>query len=120
MEGFPAGEVALELLKRPPQTPFEILITLFFILKDGPRFMKFAQRFLPLHREDIEEVSITIYKTVLATVYGSVGVAIVQGILGFVGYKIAGIDYAILLAIATFISSFIPPSTTCLYALISG
>ena len=25
VEGFPAGEVALELLKRPPQTPFEIL-----------------------------------------------------------------------------------------------
>lgn len=88
---------------------FVFLITLFFILKDGPRFMKFAQRFLPMHREDIEEVSITIYKTVLATVYGSIGVAIVQGILGFVGYKIAGIDYAILLAIATFISSFIPP-----------
>ena len=29
--------------------------TLFFILKDGPRFMKFAQRFLPMHREDIED-----------------------------------------------------------------
>ena len=28
-------------------------------------------------------VSLTIYKTVLATVYGSIGVAIVQGILGF-------------------------------------
>ena len=25
VEGVPAGEVALELLKRPPQTPFEIL-----------------------------------------------------------------------------------------------
>ena len=23
--GFPAGDVALELLKRPPQSPFEIL-----------------------------------------------------------------------------------------------
>ena len=25
VEGFPAGEVALELLKRPPHTPFENL-----------------------------------------------------------------------------------------------
>ena len=25
VEGFPAGEVALELLKMPPQTPLEIL-----------------------------------------------------------------------------------------------
>ncbi len=88
---------------------FVFLITLFFILKDGPRFMHFAKRFLPMHREDVEEVSITIYKTVIATVYGSIGVAIAQGILSFIGYKIVGVDYALLLALATFISSFIPP-----------
>ncbi|MEJ5338138.1 MAG: AI-2E family transporter [Aquificaceae bacterium] len=88
---------------------FVFLLTLFFILRDGPKFVRFAERFLPMHREDIEQVSITIYKTVLATVYGSIGVGIAQSSVGFIGYKLAGMDYAILLAMATFISSFIPP-----------
>lgn len=88
---------------------FVFLLTLFFILRDGPKFVKFVERFLPMHREDIEQVSITVYKTVLATVYGSIGVGIAQSTVGFIGYKLAGLDYAILLAIATFISSFVPP-----------
>jgi len=88
---------------------FVFLLTLFFILRDGPKFVKFVERFLPMHREDIEQVSITIYKTVLATVYGSIGVGIAQSTVGFIGYKLVGLDYAILLAIASFISSFVPP-----------
>ncbi len=88
---------------------FVFLLTLFFILRDGPKFVKFVKRFLPMHREDIEQVSITVYKTVLATVYGSIGVGIAQSTVGFIGYKLVGLDYAILLAIATFISSFVPP-----------
>ncbi len=88
---------------------FVFLITLFFILRDGPKFVKFAERFLPMHKEDVEQVFLTVYKTVLATVYGSIGVAIAQSTVGFVGYKLAGMDYAILLSMATFISSFIPP-----------
>lgn len=88
---------------------FVFLITLFFILRDGVRFIRFAERFLPMHGEDLEQVSMTIYKTVLATVYGSIGVGIAQATVGFIGYKLAGMDYAILLALLTFMSSFVPP-----------
>jgi len=88
---------------------FVFLLTLFFILRDGPKFVRFAERFLPMHKEDVEQVFITIYKTVLATVYGSIGVGIAQSTVGFIGYKLAGMDYAVLLAMATFMSSFIPP-----------
>ncbi len=88
---------------------FVFLLTLFFILRDGPKFVGFIKRFFPMHTEDLEQVLLTVYKTVLATVYGSVGVAFLQAILGFIGYKVVGIDYSILLAIATFFSSFLPP-----------
>ncbi len=88
---------------------FVFLLTLFFILRDGPKFVRFVERFLPMHREDVEQVFITVYKTVLATVYGSIGVGIAQSTVGFIGYKLAGLDYAVLLAMATFISSFVPP-----------
>lgn len=88
---------------------FVFLLTLFFILRDGLRFLSFAERFLPMHGEDIEQVFLTVYKTVIATVYGSIGVGIVQAVLGFIGYKLAGLDYALLLAMSTFIASFVPP-----------
>ncbi|WP_448588581.1 AI-2E family transporter [Thermocrinis sp.] len=88
---------------------FVFLITLFFILRDGDKFAKFIERFIPMHREDVHEVFNTIYKTVLATAYGSIAVGIVQGILASIGFAMAGIDYYPLLGLATFFASFIPP-----------
>jgi predicted PurR-regulated permease PerM len=88
---------------------FVFLLTLFFILRDGPKFVRFIERFTPMHKEDVGQVSLTVYKTVLATVYGSIGVGLVQGLVGFVGYRIVGLDYSTLLGIATFMSSFVPP-----------
>lgn len=88
---------------------FVFLLTLFFILRDGQKFVGFIRRFFPMHSEDLEQVLATIYKTILATVYGSVGVALAQGLLGFVGYSIVGMEYSLLLAIGTFFSSFLPP-----------
>lgn len=88
---------------------FVFLLTLFFILKDGPRFIEFGKRFLPMHEEDVQSVFLTIYKTILATVYGAIGVATAQGLVSFLGYKLAGIHYATLLSVITFFSSFIPP-----------
>ncbi|MDW8237795.1 MAG: AI-2E family transporter [Aquificaceae bacterium] len=88
---------------------FVFLLTLFFILKDGPRFIEFGKRFLPMHEEDVQSVFLTIYKTILATVYGAIGVATAQGLVSFLGYKLAGIEYATLLSVFTFFSSFIPP-----------
>ncbi|MCX8059768.1 MAG: AI-2E family transporter [Aquificaceae bacterium] len=88
---------------------FIFLLTLFFILRDGKRFLNFGRRFLPMHGEDVEQVFLTIYKTVIATVYGSIGVGVVQGLVGFVGYKLAGMNYAVLLGTATFLASFVPP-----------
>ncbi|WP_448584598.1 AI-2E family transporter [Thermocrinis sp.] len=88
---------------------FVFLITLFFILRDGEKFAKFFERFIPMHREDVHEVFNTVYKTVLATAYGAVAVGIVQGILSAVGYGIAGIKYYPLLGLITFFASFVPP-----------
>ena len=88
---------------------FVFLITLFFILRDGEKFAKFIERFIPMHREDVYEVFNTVYKTVLATAYGAVAVGIVQGILSAIGYAIAGIKYYPLLGLITFFASFVPP-----------
>ncbi len=88
---------------------FIFLLTLFFILRDGEKFANFIERFVPMHGEDVREIFGTVYKTVLATAYGAVVVGFVQGILGTIGYAIAGIKYYPLFGLATFFASFVPP-----------
>ncbi len=88
---------------------FVFLLTFFFILRDGHKFFEFVKRVMPMDVEDTLEVAKTVYKTVIAVVYGSIAVAIVQGIAGFIGYTIVGHRYALLFAFATFLASFIPP-----------
>ncbi|MFZ8862473.1 MAG: AI-2E family transporter, partial [Thermocrinis sp.] len=80
---------------------FIFLLTLFFILRDGEKFASYIQRFIPMHEEDVREIFGTIYKTVLATAYGSVVVGFAQGLLGAIGYAIAGIKYYPLFGLTT-------------------
>lgn len=88
---------------------FVFLITFFFILKDGPGILRRIERLIPMDHEDLESVLGTIYKTVLAVVYGSVGTAAIQAFLGFIAYSIVGLKFALLWSVLTFFAAFIPP-----------
>ncbi len=88
---------------------FVFILTYFFLLKDGPALLRRIERLIPMNREDVEDVLGTIYRTTLAVVYGSVGTAMIQGVLAFIGYSIVGIKFALLWSVVTFFSAFIPP-----------
>ena len=88
---------------------FVFLLTFFFILRDGPGILMRIERLVPMNREDLEDILGTIYRTVLAVVYGSVGTALVQSVLGLIAYSIAGIKFALLWSVITFFAAFIPP-----------
>ncbi len=88
---------------------FVFLLTFFFILRDGPGIIGRVQRLIPMDREDLEDVLGTVYRTVLAVVYGSVGTALLQALLGFIAYSIVGLKFSLLWGILTFFASFIPP-----------
>jgi len=88
---------------------FVFLLTFFFILRDGRNLLRRFERLIPMDQEDLESVLGTIYRTVLAVVYGSVGTAFIQAVLGFIGYSIVGIEYALLWSVLTFFAAFIPP-----------
>jgi predicted PurR-regulated permease PerM len=110
-----AGEIFTSMLLATGSVIFKsfvFLISLFFILRDGKKFIQFFERFLPMYKEDLYEILLTIYKTILAVVYGSIGVAILQAILGFIAYTIVGINYSLVWALLTFIASFVPPLGT--------
>ncbi|MGB9873926.1 MAG: AI-2E family transporter [Hydrogenobacter sp.] len=110
-----AGEIFTSMLLATGSVIFKsfvFLISLFFILRDGKKFIQFFERFLPMYKEDLYEILLTIYKTILAVVYGSIGVAFIQAVLGFIAYTIVGIKYSLVWALLTFIASFVPPFGT--------
>ncbi|WP_457600117.1 AI-2E family transporter [Hydrogenivirga sp.] len=88
---------------------FVFLLTFFFILRDGPGILKRIERLIPMKEEDTENIMSTVYKTILAVVYGSVGTALLQSILAFFAYSVAGVKFALLWSVLTFFAAFIPP-----------
>ncbi len=106
--GDKVGQVAF-LAGRNVFYVFVFLLTFFFILRDGRQVLKRFERLIPMDQEDLESVLGTIYRTVLAVVYGSIGTALIQALLGFIGYSVVGIEYALLWSVLTFFAAFIPP-----------
>ena len=88
---------------------FVFLLTLFFILKDGNKILHEVIKLIPMKEEDLEVILKTIYKTVLAVIYGTVGTAIAQAIMSFIGYSLAGVNFALIWSLLTFFAAFIPP-----------
>lgn len=107
-----AGEKIRVMIMAVGMTAFKVLVfllTLYFLLRDGPKFLHYIERAVPMEREDLVDVLGIIYKTVLAVVYGAIGTAIIQSIIAFIGYSIAGLEYSLLWAVVTFVTAFIPP-----------
>jgi predicted PurR-regulated permease PerM len=59
-----------------------MIFILFFFLRDRERVLATVERYLPLSQPETREVYKVTEDTVHATVYGTLGVAVVQGVLG--------------------------------------
>ncbi|MDL4841779.1 AI-2E family transporter [Aquibacillus rhizosphaerae] len=82
---------------------------LFYFLKDGHRLLPFLLKFLPeKHRDEGKRILIDIDKTLSNYIGGQMIVALVNGILMYIGYLIIGLDYAIALALFVVITAVIP------------
>jgi len=80
---------------------FVFLLTFFFILRDGPGILRRIERLIPMNDEDLESVMGTMYRTILAVVYGSVGTALLQSILALFAYSVVGIKFALLWSVGS-------------------
>jgi Predicted permease len=90
------------------------LMSTFFMLRDWDKFIDFVKDITPINTKDFDTILKTVYSTVLSVVYGFVGTALIQAIFGFFMYYYFTPNYALVLAFATFMSSFIPPLGTAL------
>ncbi|HME62056.1 MAG TPA: AI-2E family transporter, partial [Candidatus Binatia bacterium] len=84
------------------------LITLFFLLRDGKEFIRRVQRLLPMDREHQQRLFRNIVDAVLAVVYGSFVVAMVQGLLAGLAYYFLGVPFAVLWGVVTAFVALLP------------
>lgn len=104
-----------------------ILMTLFFLLRDGERIRDRIGALLPMEPHRYRQLVSTIAASVTANVDGVILVAVAQGILGAIGYAIAGLSSIILWSAATAIFSIVPMAgsalvwgTACIYLAAAG
>jgi predicted PurR-regulated permease PerM len=85
-----------------------MLVTLFFLLRDGKEFFGRLQRLLPMDREHQGRLFKNIVDAVLAVVHGSFVVAMVQGLLAGLAYYFLGVPFAVLWGVVTGFFALLP------------
>lgn len=84
------------------------LIVLFFLFRDGDRFVSKLMEFVPLDSDRISELQMRVTSTVSTNFYGNFVVGALQGMLAGVSFWALGVDSPVLWGIATAVVSLIP------------
>jgi len=84
------------------------LIVLFFLFRDGDRFVSKLMEFVPMDSDRIAELQLRVTSTVSTNFYGNFVVGALQGTLAGISFWALGIDSPVLWGIATAVVSLIP------------
>lgn len=84
------------------------LISLYYLLKDGPALKKKIIQISPLSDEDDEIISGKLQRAVNAVMKGNILIAVIQGILSSVGFVIFGVPNPLLWGVIAAIGALIP------------
>src|SRR6478736_6723462 len=95
-------------------TLFFTVMTAFFVLRHWPEILSRAERMLPLHPKHTRVVLWEFQKVGKEVFMGTMLTGLAQGVLAGIGYGIAGVAEAILLATLTTICSVVPAVGTLL------
>lgn len=88
---------------------FLVPIILFFLLKDGSIFLSgFMEKIPPKNRKDTASILAAIDSQVGDYVKGQILIALINGVMMFIGFSIIGLNYSGVLAVTGGILSFIP------------
>jgi len=87
---------------------FVMVFTMFYLFKDGPSMLSNLKRVLPLRDVYKRDLFDKFGKVTYAIVYGHIVIAIIQGILGGIGFFIFGISSPIIWGIVMAFAALIP------------
>ncbi len=97
-----------------------MLVSLYFFLADGPSMIKAVKRLVPLEEEHQDRIIAEFDRTCRAVISAILAAAVVQGLLAGLGFYLAGVDTAFLLALLTMVFALIPfVGATCVWLPVS-
>ncbi|MBS1842567.1 MAG: AI-2E family transporter [Acidobacteria bacterium] len=82
--------------------------TLFFLFREGATMKERAAEVLPLTRSQVERLFTGISNSVIANVYGVLGVGAAQGALTALGFWVLGLSSPVLWGVVTALFSMVP------------
>lgn len=82
--------------------------SVFFLLKDGPGFIKRIRNYLPFSEKQKDKLERQIKGMVVSTIYGGVLIALVQGTLGGIAFFALGVASPVFWGSVMSIMSFVP------------
>lgn len=87
---------------------FVMLFVIYYLLKDGDRIVARIKNILPLKESHKQHVLEKFHNTTYAVFYGNISVAILQGILGGIGFMFLGIPSPILWGFVMILFALMP------------
>lgn len=83
-------------------------VNMFFLFRDGHRFVNFVKHLIPIPTETKEMLLQRMREVIRASMYGSVGTAAVQGVVGGLGFLALGVPSAVFWSVIMMIMGFLP------------
>jgi predicted PurR-regulated permease PerM len=87
---------------------FVFMMTLYYLLKEGPKLMDAVGRFSPLTKDETSTLVARLSTTINSVVRGSLVIALLQGLLTAIGFTIFGISNSILWGSLAVVAALIP------------
>jgi predicted PurR-regulated permease PerM len=91
-----------------------VLFALFFLLRDGDRFVIALRDFLPVTRSEADGLLAHTRDIIQASVYGVLVIAGIQGLLGGIAFAVLGIPSALLWGVIMTLLSILPMAGSAL------
>jgi predicted PurR-regulated permease PerM len=91
-----------------------MIVTLFFLLRDGEAFREFLFKLSPLGEKYDRGIFLKITNAVNSVIKGSLMIAVVQGLFATAGFIVAGIPNPVVWGVVAMFSSLIPGIGTSL------
>lgn len=97
------------------------LLTMYYVLLEGPGLARRIERIAPLEPRHTRALLVEAREVARTAFIGTIATAIVQGVLGGIGYAALGVPQPVLWAVATALASFLPViGTLIVWVPISG
>ncbi|HWU24671.1 MAG TPA: AI-2E family transporter [Candidatus Paceibacterota bacterium] len=87
---------------------FVFLMTLYYILKEGPKLKRTIEHFSPLTATETNELFDRLSRTISSVVRGTLLIALIQGALSAVGFALFGVPNGVLWGTVAVFASMIP------------